>query len=452
MYEPEVFFDAIIKKAKEFGFAESEIFYESGTSTEVQVLHGEVSMFESSSVRGVSFRGQMNDQMGYAYAEELTDASMDFMLVQAAQNCRVLESEEQETIYEGDPSYEVWESYAKDLAQIDFSWLSQTALSLEKAVLAYDKRIIAVDHCVATYGDSELRIKNSLGLDLSYKNNMVFVYANARCEDGESTKTGSFYWCGRDVAELDIESLAKTVAENALEKLCASSAPSDKYTIVLDAEAAGDLLGTFAGIFSADMVQKGFSLLADKSGQTIASSVVTLYDHAKTKYSMAGIPFDSEGVATKNKTLIDKGVLNGLLHNRKTAEKANTISTGNGFRSGFKGSLSVGTTNFYIAPGQNSREDLIREAGEGIYIKELSGLHAGANPVSGDFSLSCEGFLIRDGKIDRPVDQITVADNFYSLLMKIKAVGADLFMNPPSESGSIGSPSLLITDIAISGE
>ncbi len=452
MMEAEVFFQNILSKAVEQGYEEAEIFYEAGVSTEVQVLEGEISMYESSSTRGISFRGRKHGQMGYAYSEELTEESMAFMLEQAEQNCIVLESEDHETIYAGDEKYETVNNFSEELAGMDFHALSEKALSLEKAILSYDKRIIAVDHCAATYGESELRIVNSLGLNLSFKSNMMIIYANARCEENDSTKTGADYWCGRDLSTLDITSLADRIAVNALEKLAATSIPSAKYSVILDAEAASDLISTFSGIFSADMVQKGFSLLADKIDQIVASTCVTLHDDAFTPHSINGIPFDSEGVATKNKVLIENGVLKSFLHNRKTAEKDNTVSTGNGFRSGFKGSVSVGTTNFYILPGEKTRDELISSVKTGVYIKELSGLHAGANTVSGDFSLSCEGFLIQDGKIDRPIDQITVAENFFSLLMKIEAVGSDLFFNPPSEAGATGCPTLLIRDIAISGE
>jgi len=95
---------------------------------------------------------------------------------------------------------------------------------------------------------------------------------------------------------------------------------------------------------------------------------------------------------------------------------------------------------------------LLSQAGNGLYIKELAGLHAGANIVSGDFSLSCEGFVIENGKIGRAVDQVTLADNFYLLLNKIVSIGSDLYFDPPSDAGSIGSPSLLLSDAAISGD
>lgn len=452
IYEPKEFMDTLLARAEKTGFLQAEAFFESGRSSDVEILKGEVSMYESSTLQGVSFRGLQNGQMGYAYAEELTDETMDFLLDQAAQNCMLLESEEEETIYGGDPSYDTADVFSESLDRQPFDYFAQTGLALEKKILESDSRIAAVDHCVVSYGSSVSEISNSLGLRLSHASNLMFVYADARCEEKGQVKTGSAYWFGRDTKTLDIDKLAVKVTRDTVSKLGASSVASGKYTLVLDSEAAADLLSTFCGIFSADLIQKGFSLLGDKMNTRIAPYFVSIHDDAIMEKSITAIPFDSEGVATQNKTLVKNGVLTGILHNRKTAAKAGTESTGNGFRSGYKGSVSVGPTNFYIEPGEKDLDALLAETGSGLLIKELAGLHAGANIVSGDFSLSCEGFLIENGRIGRAVDQITLADNFFTILQKIQSVGSDLFFNPPSDAGSIGSPSIVIRDVTIAGE
>jgi len=451
-YEPNEFMSTLLERAADAGFLQAEAFFENGRSTETQILEGEVSMYESSLLQGVSFRGLQNGQMGYAFAEELTEDAMHFLLDQAAQNCAVLESEEEETIYHGDPSYLTVEAFSAAIDDLAFDSFAQIGLELERKILESDARIIAVDHCFVSYGSSVSQIYNSLHLHLSHASNLLFVYADARCEEDGQVKTGDAYWFGRDMNQLNISDLAAQVSSNAIGKLGASPVASGKYTIVLDAHAAADLLSTFSEIFSADLIQKGFSLLGDKMNTTIASDCVTIHDDAITDQSITAIPFDSEGVATQNKTLVDRGTLISILHNRKTAAKAGTQSTGNGFRSGYKGSVSIGSTNLYIVPGEQDLDSLLKEAVHGIYIKEVSGLHSGANTVSGDFSLSFEGYVIENGSLGRPVDQVTIADNLYLLLKKIQTVGSDLFFDPPSDAGSIGSPSLLILDVAISGE
>ena len=452
IYEPKEFIESLLDRAEKAGFLESEAFFESGRSSEVEILNGEVSMYESSTVQGVSFRGVMNGQMGYSFSEVLTEEAIEYMLDQAAQNCSVLELEEKETIYGGDPEYQEASVFSEALDAKTFDYFSQTGLELEKKILASDPRIKAVDHCIVSYGSSVSDLSNSLGLNLSHLSNIMFVYADARCEENGQVKTGSSYWFGRDYESLDIDKLAARISTEATGKLGAAPVSSGKYTVVLDSEAAADLLTTFCGIFSADAIQKGFSLLGDKMGTQIAPAFVSIHDDAFTEKSITAIPFDSEGVATKNKILVKNGILTSILHNRKTASKEGTKSTGNGFRSGYKGSVSIGPTNFYIEPGQQDLISLLDSVGNGLYIKELAGLHSGTNTVSGDFSLSCEGYLIEKGKLGRPVDQITLADNFYAFLMKITSVGVDLYFNPPSDAGSIGSPSLVFRDVSIAGE
>jgi len=452
IYQLDEFIALLLSHAEKAGFSQSEVFFENGRSSELQILEGEVSMYESSALQGVSFRGFQNGQMGYAFAEELTDESMEFLLDQASQNCAVLESEEEETIYGGDPLYKTVNVYSDALDRLVFDDFAKIGLALEEKILKSDPRIVAVDHCIVSYGSSNSQIRNSLKLDLSHASNLMFVYANARCEEDDQVKTSDAYWFGRDFENLDIEKLAATITSETIGKLGASPVASGKYNIVLDAMAAADLLSTFCAIFSADLIQKGFSLLGDKMNTRIAPEYFSIHDDAIMDKSITAVPFDSEGVATQNKTLIDKGMLTGILHNRKTAAKAGTQSTGNGFRSGYRGSVSVGPTNLYIEPGDSDLAALLAEAGSGLYIKELAGLHAGANIVSGDFSLSCEGYVIENGKIGRAVDQITLADNFYLLLNKIQKIGSDLYFDPPSDAGSIGSPSLLISDAAISGD
>ena len=452
IYEPHDFMKELLVRAVQAGFSQSEVFFENGRSSELQVLEGEVSMYESSALQGVSFRGSKNGQMGYAFAEELTEDAMEFLLDQAAQNCDVLESEDEETIYWGDSNYKKVDVYSESLDQLVFEDFARIGLALEEKILKSDPRIVAVDHCVVSYGSSNSQITNSLNLNLSHVSNMLFVYANARCEENDQIKTGDGYWFGRDFENLDTDKLAARVTAETIGKLGAAPVASGKYSIVLDSMAAADLLSTFCSIFSADLIQKGFSLLGDKMNTRIAPEYLSIRDDAIMEKSITAIPFDSEGVATQNKILVDKGILTGILHNRKTAAKAGTQSTGNGFRSGYRGSVSVGPTNLYIEPGDKDLAGLLSKAGNGLYIKELAGLHAGANTVSGDFSLSCEGYIIEDGKIGRAVDQVTLADNFYLLLFKIAEVGSDLYFDPPSDAGSIGSPSLLITDAAISGD
>ena len=152
---------------------------------------------------------------------------------------------------------------------------------------------------------------------------------------------------------------------------------------------------------------------------------------------------------TTEKSIIDKGVFATALYDLKSAYKAGKASTGNGFRSG--SAVSEMPTNLIVEPGEKDFDQLVEEVGEGIILTDLSGLHAGVNAISGDFSLLCEGYLIENGKKGRPVEQITVAGNFYDVLKSIKSIGKDV-INLPSGEGEFFTPSVYIESLAISGD
>ena len=189
-------------------------------------------------------------------------------------------------------------------------------------------------------------------------------------------------------------------------------------------------------------------IFTDKEGEIIASDVVTIVDDPLLDNGFASTPFDDEGVATYKKELVSKGELKTLLHNLKTAYKAGCKSTGNGFKYSYASPVSISPTNLYIEKGEKSLEELMEEVGEGILITELAGLHSGANSITGDFSLAAKGFYIENGKKSYPVEQITIAGNYFYMLKDIEEVGNDLKF-PMS---SIGSPSVKIKEISIAGK
>ena len=158
---------------------------------------------------------------------------------------------------------------------------------------------------------------------------------------------------------------------------------------------------------------------------------------------MGSCPFDREGAATYKKNVIEGGVLTTLLHNRKTAKKAGVRTTGNAAGSG-----SVAPSNLFIQPGTATEEELLDHMGDGLYLTDVTGLHAGANAVSGDFSLLSCGFEVKNGKKVRAVEQFTVAGNFYQLLADVLEVGDNLLF----DGSPIGSPSVRVKALSVAGE
>jgi len=234
-----------------------------------------------------------------------------------------------------------------------------------------------------------------------------------------------------------------------LGKMGARSCKSGNYKVVFENEAFMQFMSAFLGNTFATVMQKGLSLLDGKEGTKIASDCFTLKEVPMYEQALNKIPFDDEGVLTTEKAVIDKGVFATAFYNLKSANKAGKASTGNGFKSG--STIGTAPTNLLVVPGEKDLAGLCEEAGEGIILTDLSGLHAGVNAISGDFSLLCEGYLIENGKKGRPVEQITAAGNFYEILNTIVSVGSDI-INIPMGQGEFFTPSVLVSSISISGE
>ena len=134
------------------------------------------------------------------------------------------------------------------------------------------------------------------------------------------------------------------------------------------------------------------------------------------------------------------------------AARCGKKTTGNGYRSAASGNGGITSYSFYIAPGNESREEVFRKAEGGIYVTEMKGFHAGANDISGDFSIESAGFLIEDGRADKPVKEFTVSGNFYELLENAAAVADDLEFDVTLAESRFGSPSVLVKNLSVSGK
>lgn len=255
-----------------------------------------------------------------------------------------------------------------------------------------------------------------------------------------------------ELGRIDTGALAAKAAAAAKGKLGGEAAPTGVCPVVFDPEAMSDVLQTFCGVFSSENAQKGLSKLGSSEGEMIASDCVTLVDDPFHPDNPMPISFDAEGSPTARKHVIENGRLVTLLYNLKTAAVAGKKSTGNASKAGYDAPVAVRPFTLYLAPGAYSEEDLLEKAGNGVYINSLGGLHAGANPVTGDFSLQSAGFLIENGKKTKSVKSFTVAGNFYDLLKKITAAADNVTLPSAMGMTAFGSPSVLVEDLSIAGK
>ena len=447
----EKFMEKLVKAGMEYGFEECEASFAQDSSMSIDILKGEVSSYENSVTSTLSFRGLKNGQMGYCSTNILNDDSIDFLLKSAMENCEVLNDEDPQFIYCDENNKDLYFSQITDsYAKNTYKRFEELGLGLEKAILALDERIDAVDILSINCGTGPFLIINSKGLHSYRDTDGISLVASGRAIDADgSVKSGGHYWIGKDIDDFDQEKFLKKFKENLIGKMGAKSVKAGSYKTILRNEAFQQFFMVFFGNFLATTMQRGLSLLADKEGTVIASDALTVKECPMLEKALTKIPFDDEGVLTTEKAIIDKGTFATALYDLKSAYKAGRQSTGNGFRAG--SAVSEMPTNLVVEPGEKDLAGLMEEVGEGIMLTDLSGLHAGVNAISGDFSLLCEGYLIEGGKKGRPVEQITVAGNFYDVIKSIKSVGNDI-INLPSGEAEFFTPSVYVGELAISGD
>ncbi len=444
----QAFIDKLLAAATSSGITAAEVYCVEGESFRARAMEGEIQDYRVSASCGLSLRGLVDGKMGYASTQAFDDAAIEQLISGVKESAALVETDEQDEIFAGEQSYPAVEKKESDIAGVSADEKLAVSLAIEKAALNADNRVWKTEGATVSTSKSKTTLRNTYGLNLHSEGTLALAYTYVIAKEGDSNGTGMAMYCGGRFDGIDAEKLGREAAQEAVNQLGGDSVPAGEYRIILRNDAMCDLLSTFEGIFSAENAQQRLSLLSGKEGEVIAAPVVTLMDDPLLPGGLATSAFDAEGSASRTKAVIDKGVLTTLLHSRKTARKQGVETTGNASRASYTAPVRVAPTNFFFAPGEKDLAALMADVGEGLVITELSGLHAGANPTSGDFSLLAKGYQVKDGKRGGAVQQITVAGNFYQVLKDIRAVGSDLLF----PGSSTGSPSVDVGTLKVSGK
>ncbi len=443
------FKEAVIAEAKALGLTDYEIYYQAEESTSVSTFRHEVNEFTGSMEGGLCFRCIAGGRMGYASTEALNAAEAKRIVAVAVENALALEANDPVFLVEGGQTYTEPQRQTYTLPTTED--LIAKTLEAHEALYAADPKVIDGSVAKGYSIHTELAIYNSRGLDLQNSNDMTAIMVGAVVSDGTAMEN-DYQMKEGELSAMDTVALSKKAVDTALSKLGGEVPTTGVYPVVFHPEAMSDLLATFSSVFSSEAAQKGLSKLAGQEGTKIASDIVTLVDDPFYKDNPVPCPFDAEGSPTFVKNLIEKGELKTLLYNLKTAAIAGKQTTGNASKASYNSSVAVRPFTMYLAPGEISEEELLQRAGNGIYINALAGLHAGADPVTGDFSLQSAGYLIEDGKKSAHIKSFTVAGNFFDLLKNIEAVANNFDLPMAISSTAYGAPSVLVSALSIAGK
>lgn len=431
------------------GAGEAEAYASRDSGREVRVHGGEVESLTAATQSGIGVRAWIGHRVGYAYGTDLSEDGVGAIAARAAAAAAVADEDE----FAGPPAPAEAESIAglsdPELATVSADEVAALALTVERTALAADSRIAGVE--TAVYADSaeQVAIASSAGVAGEYEVSSCFAYLQALADGDGAKETGLGFGLARGPSGLDPEAIGAEGAERALAMIGASKPASRSCPVVFDPTVAASFAGLIGGALGANAVQRGRSPFADRLGEELASPALELHDDGRDPEGAASAPLDGEGVPRRRTALIEGGRLRAYLYDTYTANRGDSVSTGSAARSGYRSLPSVSASNLVVAPGTLPLAGLLDEAGEGVYITDVAGLHSGVNPVTGVFSVGASGRLIRDGELAEPVREFTIAGDLVSLLGAVRAAGAESRWVP--FGGSVKTPPLLIEAISISG-
>jgi PmbA protein len=423
----------------------AEVYIIEETSTAIEVKEQKVDSFQSAASRGLSLRILLGNRLGFSYTSDISNDATERLIREAFDNAA--NNEADTFISFSIPSKEasIEKLYDDKLKGVGEKEKIERGMRLERAARETDKRIKNIRH--ASYEDSEYRraLVNSNGVKSFYSDTVCSTSIMLVAEENGNSETGWEFDYNRFYDSLKIDEVGVEASRKAIGMLGAKKINTCRVPVILDPKVSCDFIGIVSSSLSADSVQKGKSMLSDKLNSKIASPIINLIDDGTLDGGIGSAPVDGEGTAARRTSLIEKGYLKAFLHNIYTANKWKTSSTGNGVRGGFKGLPGVGITNLLIERGNISRQDLIKGIDRGLFITEAMGVHT-ANPISGDFSIGIAGHMIEKGEISFPVRGVVMAGNILELMNGVEAVADDLRF-----FGRVGSPSIKISEVVISG-
>ncbi len=443
----DIFAKKIFEKADTYDLDAYELYYQYGNDLSLEVYDGRVDSYSESTTSGVNFRVVVDGKSGSCFSEVLDESAIDYLVENAYQVAIHIENDDDVNLVATGLDYPKLDLYNKQLEAVDNHKKIDYLLNTEANALK-DTVIDRVNGVHYADGMSGCRLYNSNGLDIGYQTNNAYAYISVIGKDETATHSAYGISYNRDFNALNEDDIVQKAHDKLVAKFGAESVATGLYPIVFSNEAFASLLSVFMSSFSAEMAQKDMSLLKGKVGQTIASKRFSLIDDPLLENGLASAPFDGEGVPMYRKHIIKDGKFETFLHNMNTAKKDGVKTTGNASRGSFKATVGVAPSNAFVEPSDLSVADLYSQVDNGLVITELDGLHAGANSISGDFSLSARGFKLKDGKAAGAVNQIVVSGNFFKMIQNVVAVADDLkFRLSP-----IGSPTVYVGQLNIAGK
>ncbi|MBR3929353.1 MAG: TldD/PmbA family protein [Clostridia bacterium] len=450
-----------LEKAISSGGDFAEVFYEDTRRSRLSQTDDKVDVATAGRIHGAGLRVYKGTNSVYVYTNDTSDKGL-MELAERAKDAIGTECANGKTIHLTGSI--VKNIHGIELLPMDVPGEERVKIIKEacKVVKAYNSEISQASAALWDW-EQNVTIANTEGMFKSdrrvYSRMMVRAVASGNGENQTGAESPGamkgFEFFKNDV---DIAEISKVAAQRAITMLHADQCPAGVMPVVIDGGFGGVIFHEACGhSLEATSVAYGNSEFAGKLGQQIASPIVTAIDDGTIAGEWGSENIDDEGNPTTKLVLIENGILKNYMIDRLNGRKMNMPVTGNGRRENYAYAPTSRMRNTYIAAGSHDEGEIIASCADGLYAKVMGG--GSVNPLTGEFNFAVgEGYLIKNGKIDRPVRGATLIGKGGQTLMKIDRVGKKMWMAQGmcgSSSGSVptnvGQPMIRVTDMTVGG-
>ncbi len=440
---------SVVEAARRAGADDAEVLMRAGTELTAKVRLGEPELVQEAGSRALGLRVFKNGRSAVTYTSDTRPGSVAAFAEESVALAALSEPDELNRLPDKGllaadiPELDLYDASCEAM---DTAEALRLAARGEKAALGFDSRVTNSDGATWSRVLGAMAFATSDGFVGGYRGSYASFYVEPICDDEDGKKRNGYWWtAARFMDRLeDVEAVGLEAARRTIAKLGSRKVDTCEVPVVFDKEVARTIVGMVFGVANGSAFYRKSSYLLEREGTPIASELVTIEDDPLIPRAPGSRPFDGDGLATRKNTLVRAGVLDTVLCDTYTARKLGRESTGSAGR-GVGGNPSPTTSNLIMQAGDTSRDDLLAQTPNGLYVTSMMGF--GFNPITGDFSRGAAGFWIEDGAISYPVSEITISANFDDLLKRIDLVADDLDLR-----SSTAAPTFRVSRMTIAGK
>jgi PmbA protein len=426
----------VLERCKRAGATQAEVGISIERGLSVNVRLGEPETIEHSRDRGVALTVYFGQRKGSANTADLANDSIEASIAQACAIARHTEEDscaglaDPALLAREFPDLDLWHPWA-----IDAERAVALAVECEGAGRALDPRITNSDGAGVSTGESLSIYANSHGFLGRERATNHHVSCSLIAEDENGMQRD--YWYDAASAACDLASAAsigRRAAERTLARLGSKPITTRECPVLFVPELARGLVHHYVGAVSGGALYRRASFLLDSLGTRVFPDWFEIFEQPRIPRALASANFDSEGVATRESALVERGKVARYVLGSYSARKLGLASTGN----------AGGVHNLVVKPGELDFAGLLAEMGTGLVVTELLG--QGVSTVTGDYSRGAAGFWVEGGRVVQPVEEVTIAGNLRPMFAGVRAVGNDV-----DTRGSIRTGSILLDRMTVAG-